>query len=274
MPSPPPPLGDPARRPQVELCVIHHTKEIIAEERALERFRGWFMTCFSIPGDSVTIRRYHPEDFLITFSYAVDMLCVLHDPPPASALFMLVSKHWHHQAMASAENLFYKVTLRLQGIPAHTRNLSTTRKLLSTTCSNVRRMTTTLTKADLGCMTVVAWCIRLDLIPIEKILYVSEPDVVLSQGLLLFIESKEVTFHNQPTLWYYVSSTYWRSWIGTRHLFPHQVVARTLTPIAMTINIPPSPVLGPSACASPTGPWIRRMVMIQWPVTAVVHRVR
>jgi hypothetical protein len=94
-PSPPlphpPSLGDPSRHPQVELCAIHRSEEIIVEERALELMLiavvgdtrpsvtiaevwRWLTTCFDILGDIVTIQRYHSEDFLITFSYTGDML--------------------------------------------------------------------------------------------------------------------------------------------------------------------------------------------------------
>jgi hypothetical protein len=57
---------------------------------------------------------------------------------------------------------------------------------------------------DLGHMTVVAWCIHQDLILVEKILFVPEPDVVILRGPPLFVDPKEVIFHNQPTLWMFI----------------------------------------------------------------------
>jgi hypothetical protein len=214
---PRPPTGGPLRHPQVELCIIHHDEEIAAKQHAPElvlvavvggtrpfvtitEFRAWLTSCFNILGDSVTIRRFHLEDFVIVFSFYDDMLRVLHDRPPAWAPFMLMFKHWHRQAMTSAEKLFYRVTLRLQGILAHVWSLATACKLLSPACSNVRLTPATLAKMDLGRMTVVAWCIHQDLIPVEKILFVPEPDVVILRGPPLFVDPKEVIFHNQPTL--------------------------------------------------------------------------
>jgi hypothetical protein len=132
------------------------------------------------------------------------MLRVLHDRPLARALFVLMFKRWRHQAMASAEKLFYKVTLQLRGILAHVRNLSTTRKLLSPTCSNVWLTPATLTNTDLDCMTIVAWCIHSDLIPVEKILFVPKEDVVIPCEPTLFVDPEVVIFHNQPTLRYRV----------------------------------------------------------------------
>jgi hypothetical protein len=90
--------------------------------------------------------------------------------------------------MTRVENLFYKVTLRLRGIPAHARNLATLHKLLSPTWSNIRPTTATLAKVDLGRMIVAAWCIHLGLILVKKILYVSEVEVVLSRGLPPFLD--------------------------------------------------------------------------------------
>jgi hypothetical protein len=132
------------------------------------------------------------------------MLRVLHDRPPTGAPFMLVFKHWRRQAMASAEKLFYKVTLWLRGIPAHVWNLITTQKLLALACCNVKPTATPLAKSNLHHMTVVAWCIHPDLILVEKILYMSGSDVALVQEMPLFIDPKEVIFHNRPTLWYRV----------------------------------------------------------------------
>jgi hypothetical protein len=156
--------------------------------------RGWLSACFNIPGDSVTVRRFHLEDFIIIFSYVDDMLRVLHDCPPAGAPFTLIFKRWRRQLMASAEKLFYRVTLRIRGIPAHVWSISTARKLLSPACSNVRPTRATQSKVDLSRMTVVAWCIHPDLISVEKILFVLEPDEDTSR------DPEEVIFHNQPTL--------------------------------------------------------------------------
>jgi hypothetical protein len=120
----------------------------------------------------VTIRRYHPEDFLIIFSYANDMLRVLHDPPSVDAPFVLIFKPWRRQAMASMEEHFYRVSLWIWGILAHIWSLSIVCKLLLLVCSNIRPTQATLEKTDLRRMTVVFRCIHPDLIPVEKILFV------------------------------------------------------------------------------------------------------
>jgi hypothetical protein len=117
---------------------------------------------------------------------------------------VLVFKRWHHQAMTRVENLFYKVTLRLRGIPAHARNLATLHKLLSPTWSNIRPTTTTLAKVDLGRMTVAAWCIHLGLILVKKSSMCQRQRWSFLGGCRPSSTRDEVIFHKQPTLWYCV----------------------------------------------------------------------
>jgi hypothetical protein len=40
----------------------------------------WAVDGYGIPGNSFSVKRYFPEDFIILFSYYDDMLRVLHDP--------------------------------------------------------------------------------------------------------------------------------------------------------------------------------------------------
>jgi hypothetical protein len=86
---PPPPIGAPQRR----LCVIHRSGEMAREEQALElalvamvggsrpsvslaAVRRWLNDNFGIPSARFSVRRYHPEDFLIIFSSPDDMSTV------------------------------------------------------------------------------------------------------------------------------------------------------------------------------------------------------
>jgi hypothetical protein len=55
--------------------------------------RQWLERHYAMPGASVMTKRYHPEDFLISFSSYGDMARVLHHPPPTSTL-VLVFKRW------------------------------------------------------------------------------------------------------------------------------------------------------------------------------------
>jgi hypothetical protein len=93
----------------VELCVIPRSAEIDEEERVLDltlvmvvggtrpsatiaEVRRWITVTFGIPRGNFHIRRYHPEDIIVVFSFYDDMLRVLHNQPPADMLFSLIFK--------------------------------------------------------------------------------------------------------------------------------------------------------------------------------------
>jgi hypothetical protein len=173
----------PARRLLVDLCVIHRSVEIKAEEHApdlalvavisgskphvsLLNVHSWVANSFNILRDCFQVKIFQPEDFIITFSYYDDMLRVLHDPP-AAAPFSLVLKHWWHQLTANVENLRFKVQLEICGIPAHAWNLSMAQQLLSSSCSHVHPSTASSSKADFQLFMVEALCVHPDLIPCE-----------------------------------------------------------------------------------------------------------
>jgi hypothetical protein len=136
-------LGALGRRLPVDICVVHRSDEINAEERSLElalvtviggtrlwvslpKVRGWVADGFNIPRGSFMVQSFQLEGFLIKFSYYDDMLRILHDPPPV-APFSLVLKCWRHQLRANVDDLCFKAQLISRGIPAHTWNLSTVR---------------------------------------------------------------------------------------------------------------------------------------------------
>jgi hypothetical protein len=52
----------------------------------------WLHDGYAIMGDSITIHRFHPEDFLISFTFHDDMLQVLHNPPPLPHLLSWCSR--------------------------------------------------------------------------------------------------------------------------------------------------------------------------------------
>jgi hypothetical protein len=134
------------------------------------------------------------------------MLRVLHDPPPSVAPFSLVFKRWHRQALASAESLFYQVTVAIYGLPIHVCSLALARKILATSCSDLHHSAVTITKSDLWWFVVSAWCIHPGLIPREVIIYVLELEVVhiSPPAPALFVDPEEVIHHNRPMLWYRV----------------------------------------------------------------------
>jgi hypothetical protein len=159
LPSPPPlpplPVGALERHLSFEQCFIHRSEEVVAAKHVLQlalvtiisgnrppvsmdQVCHWIQEHYDIPSDSVTVQHFQPEDFLITFSFYDDMLCVLHNPLPQDASFVLVFKSWACQLRATAMKLFYHIITRLRGIPANARHLSTARQILSPGCSKVQ----------------------------------------------------------------------------------------------------------------------------------------
>jgi hypothetical protein len=162
----------------------------------------WIQEHYDIPSGSVTVQHFQPEDFLITFSFYDDMLHVLHNPLPQDASFVLVFKSWTCQLRATAMKLFYHVIIRLRGIPANARHLSTARQILSPRCSKVQLANSA--KDDVRSLTVHAWCVHPDLIPKAKIMHILEPEEVFVRGPPLFLNPEETIFQNHPTLHYRV----------------------------------------------------------------------
>jgi hypothetical protein len=117
------PVGDPRRRPPMELYVIHHSEEIVVMEAALDlalvtmmgshrqpvstsAIKLWLQEQFNIPCADVVVRHYQSEDFLICFTYYDDIVRVLHAHPLANMPppFVLVFKQWRRQLCASVES--------------------------------------------------------------------------------------------------------------------------------------------------------------------------
>jgi hypothetical protein len=225
-PSPPryPPLlpiGAPERRPQVKLCVIPHSEEIIADEQALDLFlvamiggnklpvaaeelRRWVNAHFEVPESSVIIRRYYPKDFLITFFYYDDFVRVPHDHPQPGANLTFVFKRWRRQLSALVEQLCFRVKVVLCGIPAHAWSLSSAQRILAPACSKLKASPQTIAKVDLCCFVISAWCIHPYLIPCEKIIFIPEPDVAHVHDPPLFLQPEELIDTQLPTLRHHV----------------------------------------------------------------------
>jgi hypothetical protein len=196
------PLGAPEHRPPVELCVIPRSAQIDTAERALHLalvaviggtrllvtiagVKRWIQEQYAIPADTITVRRFHPEDFLVTFSFYDDLLRVLHDPPLPDPNLQLIFKRWRRQHQASVESLLFEVTMALRGVPGHAWNEDTGRQILAPACSKIKLSLQSAAGPDLRSLVVRAWCIHPDLIPQEKIIFIPEPDVGWGGGSLL-----------------------------------------------------------------------------------------
>jgi hypothetical protein len=129
------------------------------------------------------------------------MLRVLHDPPLATP-FTIVLKRWRRQLTATAEDLRFKVSLAIRGIPAHAWNAATARQLLSPACLLVQPLAAPLSSTDLRQFAAEASCVHPDLIPCERLMFIPEPDVPREYGPPLFLQPEEVIHQSQLALWY------------------------------------------------------------------------
>jgi hypothetical protein len=59
-------------------------------------------------------------------------------------------------------------------------------------------------KSDLRRIIVQAWCMHLDFIPREKVIYIPEPENVQVRGPPMFLDLEEIIYYDQPTLRYRV----------------------------------------------------------------------
>jgi hypothetical protein len=78
------------------------------------------------------------------------------------------------------------------------------RQILSSACSHIRPSVAPSPSVDLWQFAVEAWCVHLDLIPCEWLLYIPEQDVVVDRGPPLFLRPEEVIHSCQLALWYRV----------------------------------------------------------------------
>jgi hypothetical protein len=104
--------------------------------------RLWLISLYGIPSSNVIVHRFHPKDFLISFSSPDDMFRVLHHPPPNPS-FALILKRWRCQLMASVDNLLFRVTIALRGLPRMLGNSPQPTNCFSLACANLQATPTT-----------------------------------------------------------------------------------------------------------------------------------
>jgi hypothetical protein len=131
------------------------------------------------------------------------MLRVLHDAPAGRAAFSLIFKRWRRQLHASAEELRYRITVRLHRLPpAHVRNISAASQILGPGCATLVVSSRVNTANCLSSLTLKCWCVHPDRIPLERIIFVPEPEPIEVRGPPLFLDPLEIIYHSRSTLRY------------------------------------------------------------------------
>uniref|UniRef100_K3XJM3 Uncharacterized protein n=1 Tax=Setaria italica TaxID=4555 RepID=K3XJM3_SETIT len=142
-------------------------------KRILEEF-------LNIIPEEYSVQRSDLDDFLVEFSLSAIAERILHSHLPSEALFQLI---WRR----CLTSLQFRVLNELRGIPAHAQNVETTQIALDFACSDL----------------VEASCIHLDLVPIEKLIFIPEPSTPYV-GCGLFLKPHELIHSKHDGLWYSV----------------------------------------------------------------------
>jgi hypothetical protein len=94
--------------------------------------------------------------------------------------------------------------VELCGILAHAWFLSTAQHILPPAYSNLKASPQTITKVEMHCFVVSAWCIHPTLVPCEKIIFIPRPDIAHVYDPLMFLQLEEVINTHQNMLLHHV----------------------------------------------------------------------
>ncbi|CAN6331390.1 unnamed protein product [Urochloa humidicola] len=130
-----------------------------------------------IPGvrtQDFTIRRFALESFLIIFSSQRSRDAALDAGSVRINGAQLFFRTWTRLVRADSRPLRQRVSLEIEGIPAHAWNLRTARKLLASSCWIERLEPASEDRADMSFMELTAWTDNPSLIPRRKLLVIAE----------------------------------------------------------------------------------------------------
>lgn len=130
------PSGHPALRPRMETVFVSRDVEMDAEEErlrftllattpaarhgvGLEAARAAILGLPGTADDGIVIRNFAPESFLIIFSSERPMAAALQAGRFAVGTAIFVFRRWTRLIRAHPATLYRKVTLAIEGVPAH-----------------------------------------------------------------------------------------------------------------------------------------------------------
>ncbi|CAL4938094.1 unnamed protein product [Urochloa decumbens] len=206
-PSPPPareparliahstvPDNSPQLQPEPECCYVERTTAMAAEESRL-RFAllavvGNASTEFTLTdatlaismaagvrGQDLVVKPFHPEHFFIECADQGVRGRVLAATPVPLASTHLSILPWTRLVHAESETLLSKVTIEIDGIPAHAWDLDTASRLLAPSCWIEQVDDATERKTDMSTFKLTAWTTDPAALPISKKLFITEPEV-------------------------------------------------------------------------------------------------
>ncbi|RLN34511.1 hypothetical protein C2845_PM03G14940 [Panicum miliaceum] len=252
--------GHPMLRPGHEVCITSRCDEMDAEEARLklallaaapdgsghdvlaDQVLRAVRDLPGIAGHVVSIRKFFPEKFLIVFTTQADRDCAFRGHPTV---------------------LRFRVSVELEGIPAHAASLRTAQKILSSSCWIERLAPSSEDKSDQLVLKLTAWTDNPSRIPrsvslliaeYERLATYDDPVVqVVFGNLPPYLRRKDVSpIRSSSTSGTPRTSVRARRQLPAPHRLPATVMGMTATRIAATAN--PAETVAPCYMGSPAIP--------------------
>ncbi|CAL4910224.1 unnamed protein product [Urochloa decumbens] len=141
------------------------------------------LTATAIRAEDITVKPFHPDHFLIECATQGARDRVLASSPTPLASTCLSLRPWTRLAYGEAETLLSKVTIEIDGIPAHAWDRDTASKLLAPNCWIESLDEATGRKTDLSTFKVSAWTRDPKAIPMSKKLLIAEPETPITYSI-------------------------------------------------------------------------------------------
>ncbi|KAG2537327.1 hypothetical protein PVAP13_9NG262946 [Panicum virgatum] len=169
------PAGHPALRPGHEVCFVSRCDELDVEEAHLrlallavapdgsgagvtaDAMRSAVLGINGIDGRDMAVRKFSPEQFLIVFATQADRDCAFRAGWISVATSRFLLRPWTRLVRAEAVSLRFRVSVEMEGVPAHAASLRTARKILSSSCWIERLPPSSEDKSDQSVLKLTAW---------------------------------------------------------------------------------------------------------------------
>ncbi|CAN6345196.1 unnamed protein product [Urochloa humidicola] len=185
-----------------------------------------------IPGvlaDDFAIRRFAPESSLIVFSSQRSRDAALSAGSIRVDGAELFFRPWTRLVRAESRPLRQRVSLEIEGIPAHAWSVRTARKLLASSCWIERLEPASEDRSDMSFMALTAWT--------------DDPSLIPRRKLLVIAEHERPVVHEDPVTQRIFANT--RPYLREKKALQYEVLIH-LRSIADFNSRTPSPSPGPS----------------------------
>ncbi|CAN6315049.1 unnamed protein product [Urochloa humidicola] len=135
-----------------------------------------------MPDEEFAVRRFFPECFLVVFSSQRARDTALHAGGVVVQGVRLSFRQWTRLVRATMGNLFFRVTLEIEGVPVHAWSMRTARKLLAPSCWVQSLEPASSDRTDQSMLKVTVWTDNPSRIPRRKTLAIAEHEQPVNYG--------------------------------------------------------------------------------------------